>query len=308
MPGGHLVQREPVGVVVGKLAEAVGSLERLGADRRPAFFVTIDELTTCSALPSLGKDALRSNLPQVDELMQVAKVPVFLLDEHQVVRPEEIGTVDAILDAARRNAADVTRIDLNAQFRCMGSEGYIRWVESLLQLRPEPIGRWDDEKEDFELVVGDGPTALEHRRPELDEMKSTLSQPEAGQTGVIACIAGRPVALDAFDRPETLVTLWPRLLSGSLDAVGHDKHAIEKDAVDAFLGTAATAPATSHEGLGLGMDVVITAASVVGNALTWESGVVHLALFARADDDSQRSRRAGRIESPRNRAVRRIVD
>lgn len=150
--------------------------------------------------------------------------------------------------------------------------------------------------------------AFEHCRPELDEMKATFSQPEPGQTGVIACIAGRPVALDAFDRPETLATLWPRLLSGySLDVFGHEPSAVEEDAVRSFLGSAATAAATGHEGLGLGMDVVITGDSVVGNALTWESGVVHLALFARADDDSQRSQRAGRIESPRNRVARRNI-
>lgn len=151
--------------------------------------------------------------------------------------------------------------------------------------------------------------AFDHRRVEVDEIKSTFSEPEAGQTGVIACIGGRPVALDAFDRPETLSKLWPRLLSGySLDAVGHDKSPVRKEAVGAFLNAAAVADATGHEGLGLGMDVVITGESVVGNALTWESGVIHLALFARADDDSQRSQRAGRIESPRNRAARRRVE
>lgn len=55
----------------------------------------------------------RSELPQVDELVQVAKVPVFLLDENQVVRPEEIGKVGSIRDAARRNGADVIEISLN---------------------------------------------------------------------------------------------------------------------------------------------------------------------------------------------------
>ena len=150
--------------------------------------------------------------------------------------------------------------------------------------------------------------AFDHRRSELDEMKVALAQPEAGQTGVIACIGGRPVALDAFDRPETLATLWARLLSGySLDAVGRDPAPVEKAAVGSFLSSASTSAATGHEGLGVGMDVVITGESVVGNALTWEDGVVHLALFARADDDSQHSQRAGRIESPRNRAARRNV-
>ncbi len=148
--------------------------------------------------------------------------------------------------------------------------------------------------------------AFEHRRSELDEIKAVFAEPEPGQTGVIACVAGRPVALDAFDRPETLTRLWSRLLSGyALDAVGHKKTTLEADAVASFLGSAVNATTTGHEGLGLGMDVVITDQSIVGNALTWEERVVHLALFARADDDSPRSRRAAGIEAPSRRAARR---
>ena len=148
--------------------------------------------------------------------------------------------------------------------------------------------------------------AFDHRRSELDGIKTAFAEPEPGQTGVIACVGGRPVALDAFDRPETLTKLWPRLLSGyALDAIGRTESALEPNAITSFLGSAASATVTGHEGLGLGMDVVITDRSVVGNALTWEEGVVHLALFARADDGSSRSHRAARIEAPSRRAARR---
>lgn len=102
----------------------------------------------------------RTDLPQVDELIQVARVPVFLLDENQVVRPEEIGTVDVIRDAARRNGAEIIEVELNGQFRCMGSEAYIAWVERLLGLTPGAPIPWDDE-DDFELGIADSPAALE---------------------------------------------------------------------------------------------------------------------------------------------------
>ena len=39
---------------------------------------------------------LRTDRRQVDELIAAARVPVFLLDEHQVVRPGELGTVSEI--------------------------------------------------------------------------------------------------------------------------------------------------------------------------------------------------------------------
>jgi predicted transcriptional regulator len=144
--------------------------------------------------------------------------------------------------------------------------------------------------------------AFDHRRSELDEIKGGLAAPEPGQTGVIACIGGRPVALDAFDRPETLSKLWPRLLGGyALDALGREPATFESGAIGSFLASAAEGAATSHEGLGLGMDVVLTSPSIVGNALTWDEGIVHLAVFARADDGSDRSHRAARIEAPSRR-------
>lgn len=57
----------------------------------------------------------RSGRPQVSELIDAARVPVFFLDEHQVVRPGEIGTVDAIEDAARAAGLGVRLIELDGQ-------------------------------------------------------------------------------------------------------------------------------------------------------------------------------------------------
>lgn len=102
----------------------------------------------------------RSQIPQVDELIQVARVPVFLLDQNQVVRPQEIGTVETIGDAARRNGAEFVRIDLNGQFRCMGSDAYIQWVERLLAIVPGGPVPWGAD-DGFELLTASNPTQCE---------------------------------------------------------------------------------------------------------------------------------------------------
>jgi hypothetical protein len=60
----------------------------------------------------------RSGRAQIDELMPAARVPVFLLDEHQVVRPGELGTVDEIEAHAKKLGLAVRKISLDAQFRC----------------------------------------------------------------------------------------------------------------------------------------------------------------------------------------------
>ena len=78
--------------------------------------------------------ALRTGRPQVDELLDSARVPVFLLDQHQVVRPGEMGTAEDIARHARAKGLRVHQVPLDAQFRCGGSEAYIDWVQRLLGL------------------------------------------------------------------------------------------------------------------------------------------------------------------------------
>ncbi len=70
------------------------------------------------------KAAQRTGRMQVDELIAAARVPVFLLDEHQVVRPGEIGTVDAIKSQASSLGFRVHHVPLDDQFRCGGSRKY----------------------------------------------------------------------------------------------------------------------------------------------------------------------------------------
>ena len=115
------------------------------------------------------KAAMRTGLPQIDELISAARVPVFLLDEHQVVRPGEIGTVDDIEKAARRAGLGVRKIDLDAQFRCGGSRAYEEWVLRLLGLEPGGPVIWDGD-EHFLVKTSEQPSAMEQRlRTLLDD-------------------------------------------------------------------------------------------------------------------------------------------
>ncbi len=104
---------------------------------------------------------LRTGQPQVDELIAAARVPVFLLDQNQVVRPGEMGTVEDIDAHATRSGLAVHRISLDAHFRCGGSEEYLRWVERLLGLEPGGPVRWPGDPA-FALQVADSPRELEH--------------------------------------------------------------------------------------------------------------------------------------------------
>ncbi|SDY93567.1 hypothetical protein SAMN05444365_104216 [Micromonospora pattaloongensis] len=107
--------------------------------------------------PKAKRDVAR---PQIDELIAAARVPVFLLDEHQVVKPGELGSVDVISGYARRLGLDVEVVSLHDQFRCGGSEEYERWVLHLLGLDGGEPYPWEGDGR-FDLRLAESPEQLE---------------------------------------------------------------------------------------------------------------------------------------------------
>ncbi|MEV8631938.1 DUF2075 domain-containing protein [Streptosporangium sp. NPDC051023] len=112
---------------------------------------------------------LRSDRRQVDELIDAARVPVFLLDEHQVVRPGEMGTVSEIRSHAEARGFRVHEVSLDGQFRCGGSRAYEEWVLRLLGLLPGGPALWHGD-DHFEVSPAESPQELETLlRAKLDE-------------------------------------------------------------------------------------------------------------------------------------------
>ncbi|WP_436786719.1 DUF2075 domain-containing protein [Yinghuangia sp. YIM S10712] len=78
--------------------------------------------------------------PQIEELIDTAKVSVFFLDRHQTIRPGDVGSVELIRDAARALGARVAPVvDLDGAFRCGGSKRYLDWVHRLFELEPNSM-------------------------------------------------------------------------------------------------------------------------------------------------------------------------
>jgi hypothetical protein len=104
---------------------------------------------------------------QIDELLNVATVPVFLLDENQTVRPGEMGSLREIDAAARALGCAVEVVRLQDQLRCGGSVSYDTWVARLLGLSgtTEPPIPWSKLAgpldAGIELAAAASPQALE---------------------------------------------------------------------------------------------------------------------------------------------------
>jgi uncharacterized protein len=135
------------------------------AERNGLDVLILDEahrLRTTSVNRYTRKEIRSVARPQVDELFDAARVPVFLLDEHQVVRPGEMGSVHEIRDHAERRGLHVLEVDLHGQFRSGGSEAWIEWVLRLLGIVPGGPVPWVGDVP-FAVEVADDPADLERR-------------------------------------------------------------------------------------------------------------------------------------------------
>ncbi|MFF4781933.1 DNA/RNA helicase domain-containing protein [Streptomyces griseorubiginosus] len=106
------------------------------------------------------KAALRTGRPQVAELIDAARVPVFLLDQHQVVRPGEMRTRQEIERAAAVEGLGCTVVELDGQFRCGGSDAYEKWVIDLLGLDGGTPSQWEPDGK-LQLLTAETPQELE---------------------------------------------------------------------------------------------------------------------------------------------------
>ena len=103
----------------------------------------------------------KSDRAQIDELIDAAKVSVFFIDDHQAVRPDEVGSTALIHEAAARHAARIEAVDLRTQFRCAGSDEYIDWVDQLLEIRKTGVRTFPQQA--FDVALFEDPLALEAR-------------------------------------------------------------------------------------------------------------------------------------------------
>jgi hypothetical protein len=99
--------------------------------------------------PAVAKSGRR----QIDELLDAARTTVFFIDDQQVVRPGETGSTNYIRERALRLGCEVSQFELEVQFRCAGSEGFVNWIDNTLAIRPTANVLWTGEEHfDFKIL------------------------------------------------------------------------------------------------------------------------------------------------------------
>ena len=98
--------------------------------------------------------ARRSSKPQVREILDSTKVAIFFIDDRQIVRPNEIGSTRHIRQHAEAVNAQISEYELEVQFRCSGSDGFVNWIDNTLGVRKTANVLWDgSDGFDFRIVA-----------------------------------------------------------------------------------------------------------------------------------------------------------
>ncbi len=130
---------------------------------------TFDSLIVDEAHRLNAKSGLFSHLGenQIKELINAAKLSIFFIDEDQRVTLKDIGKKSEIIKWAEALGAKVTSTVLASQFRCNGSDGYLAWIDNLLQIRETANESLEDINYAFQVI--DNPSDLHKKIIDLNQ-------------------------------------------------------------------------------------------------------------------------------------------
>ena len=121
---------------------------------------TFDALIVDEAHRLNEKSGLYGNLGenQIKELIESAKCSIFFIDEDQRVTLNDIGSKQAVRAFAKAKGAEVEEYTLSSQFRCSGSDGYLAWLDDVLDIRATANPLLDNSE--YEFKIFDSPQAM----------------------------------------------------------------------------------------------------------------------------------------------------
>ena len=96
---------------------------------------------------------------QIKEIIHAGKCSVFFIDESQRVTLKDIGSVREIRKWAEKEKAQITEMELVSQFRCNGSDGYLAWLDHILEIRD--TANFDMENIDYDIRILDSPENMQ---------------------------------------------------------------------------------------------------------------------------------------------------
>jgi len=110
---------------------------------------------------------------QIKEIIKAAKVSVFFIDEDQIVTTKDFGSVEEIKKQAEILGSQIymgEEYNLLSQFRCNGSDGYLAFLDDVLQIRD--TANYDGFNMEYDIKIYDDPNILRNDLRALNEINN----------------------------------------------------------------------------------------------------------------------------------------
>lgn len=107
---------------------------------------------------------------QIKEIINAAKFSIFFIDENQKVTLKDIGSEELIRKYAKEQNAGIYTFDLDSQFRCNGSDGYIAWLDRVLDIKD--TANFDIDGFDYDFRVLDDPNEVKRLIEEKNKINN----------------------------------------------------------------------------------------------------------------------------------------
>lgn len=107
---------------------------------------------------------------QIKEIINASKFSIFFIDENQKVTLKDIGSEELIKKYANELGAGIYTYELDSQFRCNGSDGYIAWLNNLLEIKE--TANFDIDGFDYDFKVFDDPNEMKKAIEEKNKINN----------------------------------------------------------------------------------------------------------------------------------------
>lgn len=107
---------------------------------------------------------------QIKEIIKASKFSIFFIDESQKVTLKDIGSIEEIQKYITDANAESTIMELESQFRCNGSDGYIAWLDDVLDIRKTANSNGFDL--DYDIRICDTPNEVRDLIFEKNKIKN----------------------------------------------------------------------------------------------------------------------------------------
>lgn len=104
---------------------------------------------------------------QIKEILNAARTSIFFIDEQQRITAKDIGSIKEIKQNAKSFSAEIKEMELLSQFRCNGSDGYLDFLDDVLDIEQK---YYTFNCNEYDIQVFDDPAMMMQKIEDLNRI------------------------------------------------------------------------------------------------------------------------------------------